>query len=839
MKKNIFSYNHKKLRRLPKIQGSSINLSINNTYVVIKNQTPDNYSFIKKDILPNIFSYNTKKKENILSPIKKINKKKCPNIHTFKLIRTDTVISEQKSKEDLFLNHKFLNRMLWFFNIRELLILMNINRKINTFIKNTTIFKKYINIKNDFKNECFFSNLNKNSNIINLKNSFLKNSNNNIQIQINTESNNYHFNNNDTDNKNINSFIKYNLLNKKKIKLKKVLNPDIFSFSKISLNSNINNQEIINKKIEKEKSDFKIKNTKGTIFTNNSYDNFNNSLFSSKTGSTKNENIDKENNSKNDIKSSESMNDMSNYNKLKSNLISLIKNNGNKISLMMKKYKLTNIETKIILNGVIEFILLKKQKYEQENNNNNNFLSSLILQNIKADKYMIYYLDPILNLEFEDIKKINFDNIIISSINVMKRISNILSRSFTSIKILSLQNNDIKDNCAKILFQSLKYNKALTILNLDHNQISSKSIVYSDLFFKYNNTLNTLVLSYNYLGHIGSNILLKFLKSNKKSVLRTLDISYNGISEEGVTSLAEYVKSYRKLLSLFFSGNCLEDKGLDLFVKLLLKEDNNIFNNLKLSYLDLSNNSLTENSCKYLSNILSLSSYITSINIGYNSFYSEGINNIFSFINIKNKLVSLDLSQTNINEKCIKFISEKIDKSIILRIVNLSFNNLNKACIYLKKILIKETNIKVMKLISCKINENVNYIFQGLGINDNLETFDISGNNINITYNLLDDILLFFKDNKILMNLILDNNNIDDIGINIISQGIELNHGIKKLSLKNNYITDENIISLINSVKNNVIIRKIELDGNGVSKKCKDNLYSILVDKLKKTKLFK
>ena len=122
MKKNIFSYNKKKLRRLPQIRGSSINLSINNTYVLIKNQTPDNYSFIKKDILPNIFSYNTKNKDNILSPIKKTKKKETPNIHTFKLIKTETVINEQKTPEDLFLTHKFLNRMIWFFNIRELLI---------------------------------------------------------------------------------------------------------------------------------------------------------------------------------------------------------------------------------------------------------------------------------------------------------------------------------------------------------------------------------------------------------------------------------------------------------------------------------------------------------------------------------------------------------------------------------------------------------------------------------------------------------------------------------------------------------------------------------------------
>ena len=45
------------------------------------------------------------------------------------------------------MSDKILGKLLYFFNVRELLNLMNINKKINTFFKNTEIFKKYINIK--------------------------------------------------------------------------------------------------------------------------------------------------------------------------------------------------------------------------------------------------------------------------------------------------------------------------------------------------------------------------------------------------------------------------------------------------------------------------------------------------------------------------------------------------------------------------------------------------------------------------------------------------------------------------------------------------------------------
>ena len=810
MKKRInLSFNKNKLKRLPKIQGSSINLSINNTYVLIKNQTPEKYSFIQNDIFPNIFSFHTKKNEKILSPIKLKKKKQItPNIHTFSMVRANSIKSEYKSPEE-YITTNLLNKMLWFFNIRELFMLMNINKKIHNFIKNTPVFQKYLNIRNELKNGNLFINLNNNSKafeIQNIKNSILKKTNNNIKIQIDTDEENL-FNNNIGD-KNKNVFLKYNLLNKKKIKLKKVLNPDIFRSSQKSLN--INNISNLN-----------FNKNSLNIFTSNIVDSFNNSIISSKTSS------EKEKISKSDDKSIISNIDISNYNRLKLKLISLIKNNGNKISIIMRKYKLNSIETKMILNGIIESILIKKQNYERDINNKNNFMSSLILQNIKADKYMNYYLDPILNLEFDEIKKIHFDNIIISSINIMKKICYLLSRNFTCIKVLILPNNNIDDNGAKLLFKALKYNKTLIILNLSHNNISNKGIINSDLFFKYNNSLNQLILSFNYLGSKGSNNLMNFLKFNKNSSLRTLDISYNGISEEGIILLVEYIKAYEKLLSLFIAGNYLCDKGLELFIKLLLNKD---INKIKLSYLDISNNNLTINSCKYVNKIISLSSFINNINISYNSFYNEGINNIFSYINIKSKLVSLDLSQTNINEDCIKYISEKIDKNIILSIINLSFNNLSKACIYLKDLLIKSTNIKVLKLISCKLSENINHLFKGLCKNNILETLDVSDNNI-MEYIVLTDLLNVFKENTKLKNFILDNNNINDIGINYIIKGIELNHSIKKLSLKNNYITSEYVNALINSIKKNEIIRKIDLEGNRFNKKVLENINFVLDNK--------
>ncbi len=769
MKKKVtFSHTNKGQSNFPNIQTSNLNLSINNTFVLIRNSTQENLSFSKNNNLPFIFNNNIKKRKNLFSPIKLAQNNKIknePNIHTFVFKEKHILKSEYESNPllELMTSNKILGKLLYFFNMRELLAIMNINKKVNTFIKNTKIFRKYINIIIDLRKGNLFEDIN------------------NDKISRNNKYNN---------NKNI---LKYNLLSKNKIKLTKIINSKVFNLKDSSLSLKLFDK------------DNKISDLKFSALMSNKIDISRNSVLSSKTSSFKNKSKIKEKTSK--IYGTELIN-IHNLNKLKLEIFSLIKNNGYKISLLMQKYKLNLIQCKIIFNGIFEFLFLKALK------SNQNSFDSLIIEKLNAGKFIELYLDPILNINFPKIKKININEIIIFSVGIMKKISILISRNIDSIKILSLQNNKINDIFANILFKSLKNSKNISLLNLAYNQISDVGIKYIGSFLKNNESLNTLVLSYNYLGAKGSNLLIDLLKTKSNYTLRTLDLSYNGIGKEGIESLVDFIKINGKLISLFFSGNYLCDKGFSLFSKLLFnnQEDKRV----KISYLDMNNNSFTKNSYKYINNIIYFSSFITSINISFNNLGNEGIFNIFKFLNTKNKLISLDISKTNINEKIIEFISEKLDKSIALRILNFSFNNLSKACKYIKNLLLKETNLKIIKLESCNIYLNSNLIFQGLSNNNSLQTFDISNNLINVDDFLINDLYEFFKNNNKLNNLFMNNMNIDDIGMSHICQFLEENQGLKIISLKNNKISNQSVFSLIDSLQKNENIKKIELEGNQI-----------------------
>ena len=122
MRNQTLSYKKKKiLKNLPQINTSNINLSINNTFVLIRNNTQENLSMNKNNNLPKIISSNIIKKKSIISPLKFTKNKNSTNIHTITLKKRN---SEKFEKEinpmrELMMSNKILGKFLYLFNIRE------------------------------------------------------------------------------------------------------------------------------------------------------------------------------------------------------------------------------------------------------------------------------------------------------------------------------------------------------------------------------------------------------------------------------------------------------------------------------------------------------------------------------------------------------------------------------------------------------------------------------------------------------------------------------------------------------------------------------------------------
>ena len=729
-----------------------------------------------KNSYPNIKLKKKKKKQKIVAGI----------IH--RLFRHDTFLAKPG----------LLQRFITFFNIREQIILMDVDKEFKDVISETKTYQKYVQIRKEFVlkdnvyQKIIDSNNKEKTHITTLNEP-------KIQKKNKVTSTNKYKKNTKI------SLNKKNGISQSRLYFEKYISKDITTPVSLGLNDVLvlyptkagekekkeqENKKLIEKNNNKEKTTY---NKYVSLFAGRSSANKGNNNLSQPLSKKNNNNITT------NLKIEFTPLD---YNKLEIN--SLLRNNGDKIKKLIQKYSLTTFDSKIIFNGIIEHLLLVYDNLE------NNDLRVLELHSLKASNSLIYYAESLLNLDFSDIIKINFDNILLNSIQVSKTLFFLFHKYSNSLRILILSHNEIDDKCAKLLFPALQQNKLLQILDLNNNNISSEGIAFSEIFFNNNMSLNTLILEHNLLGPIGVYSLCSFYRNNQQMSLSVLDLSYNGLTKEGINHLTNYIlNNNSKITKLFLGGNYLCDEGINILSTIF---ENNAGENINV--LDLQNNNLTKNSGEYISKILDLSENVEYLCLKNNNIGNDSIAKIFSSIKSKNKLISLDLSQNKLNEKSIKSISEIINNEFVLERLLLSKNNFKKACSYIKNLLTKETNLKYLKLNNCKIEDGVNLIIHGINNNKNLLILDLSENNLSSNQEQLKEFEEALKNNNILSSLILNDTYLDDIGIKYVANGLKENHSLKKLFIKNNFITTQSISLILEAINKSNTIINLDLNGN-------------------------
>lgn len=483
----------------------------------------------------------------------------------------------------------------------------------------------------------------------------------------------------------------------------------------------------------------------------------------------------------------------------------LINNNCQIIKKFTKTYSLNNSECHSIFNGIFEYLIIKEKGVPIENNEPKRFS----LLNNKISNGLNYYVESLINLDYSNIIKLDLSNVGISSSNIMKKLCIILQRYSNSLKILSLSNNGIDDKSAKILFSSLESNNVLEILNLSYNEIGEDGLVTN--FFCLNKSLHTLSFHHNLLGPIGVDYLFNYLISNRYMNLKSLEIGYNGITKEGTEYISKYIKVNESLFTMNIEGNYLCNEGIKIICESISKKKSRNI----ISFLDLQNNNITNKGCPFISKMLSESPFINALSLRNNLLYNDGINKIISSINNENSnLVSLDISDTKIDEKGMKIISEIINKEFVLQKLILSYNDFNSAGNYINNLLTKESNLKYLDLSFCNISTQFNLIFQGLSKNQNIKLIDFTGNYIPMRKEILNELGKVLSENIYLKNFILNQCNIDDIGMNYINKNLENNHSLMTLSLNHNFITKKSISGLENAIIKNSVIKHVYLYEN-------------------------
>ena len=210
----------------------------------------------------------------------------------------------------------------------------------------------------------------------------------------------------------------------------------------------------------------------------------------------------------------------------------------------------------------------------------------------------------------------------------------------------------------------------------------------------------------------------------------------------------------------------------------------------KLEKLTLSGSFTSKADLAIFNSYFSSNNLLTKVDFSFNNFNIPSLlsTSLLNY-NVNKKLTEINFSHSELNDDDINIIVKYCEENNLLKICDLSDNDISqKSCFKLGSLIEKNTTLEKLNLSNCKLNgENIIFIFNSKG-------------------------------SKGLKHIILNNNEIGDLGLVGISGFIKNSPNLEILELINVEGNDMGFTTLINVVKNCEKLKKIFFGKNKLSK---------------------
>lgn len=510
---------------------------------------------------------------------------------------------------------KIINKLFSYLNIKTITTLLLINKEISKFVLKNENFIKFLKIKKEFcdNKDDQFNKKPKKINTLGIRLQQAKTSLNKKQNVIQSNQNNVS-NNKSTDNKiSKKEKINFELVNIELLvkndaeKIKKLANK--YSLSKeetLSIFSGLIESKLIRQFFQNPKKECQIKASPlgiGSIYLQNALSSFSDIVkldFSGNQISNKN------------------FTPLSNLIAISNSLL-ILNLSDNKINDSCCKQLFQGLEN----NKVINYLNLSKNEISSEGiifaNSFLSFTNSLNTLNFEQNLLGangIGFLSDFL----ENNTSIRTLNIAYNGIQEegVKRIKGTLQKN-TKIISLFIGGNYICDNGIKELVDILKEGSKISYLFLETNNISSKGAEYITKIAMFHPFITSLNLKNNNLNDEGVIQIFKSLQHESKLI--SLDLTNNNLTYKSIQVIASSLEKNKTLGSLILNKNKIGKEGCK-YIAQLIEKNNSLINlslvkceiekgidiileklghNKKISVIDLSRNSLGNNSQLFLS----------------------------------------------------------------------------------------------------------------------------------------------------------------------------------------------------------------------------------------------
>ena len=376
---------------------------------------------------------------------------------------------------------------------------------------------------------------------------------------------------------------------------------------------------------------------------------------------------------------------------------------------------------------------------------------------------------------------------------------------------LNLSGNGISDAGATFIAEAIKVNKTLADLNLSGNGISDAGATSIAEAIKVNKTLTDLDLSGNGVSDAGATSIAEAIKVNK--TLTHLRLSDNGISDAGVTSIAEAIKANKTLTDLDLSENGISDAGATSIVEAIKVNET-------LTNLDLSGNGISDAGATSIAEAIKANKTLTDLDLSENGISDAGATSIVEAIKVNETLTNLDFSGNGISDAGATSISEAIKANKTLTDLDLSCTGICDAGVtsIAKAIKVNKTltNLKLSR--TCISDAGATCIAEAIRVNKTLTDLVLSKTGISDAG--ATSVAEAIKVNKTLTGLNLSGNSISDAGASSIAEAIKVSKTLTSLNLSDNGITDAGATSIAEAIKVNTTLFLLVLSGNGISDTC-------------------
>ena len=455
----------------------------------------------------------------------------------------------------------------------------------------------------------------------------------------------------------------------------------------------------------------------------------------------------------------------------------------------------------------------------------------------------------------------------IMSVNEVKAISDSLKNN-TTLEELNMSHCLKYGIDFKVIAEVFQTNYTLKKFNISSNFLDDSAVADISDCLKNNTTLQELNLSNNMITGIGSK---KIAMCFHDGPLQKFDISYNVISDEGVKAINDSLKNNTVLQEIKMSGVNIDNvearEMVNLFqVRKLSVSDNNIptetiseclKHNKFLQDLDISKNRITNEGIEKITEVIKVNSILRKLDISKNWITGEGLLYLLRSLSNKSGLRDLNILYNNVTnseftdiECCIRSLPfllqvdaswneiKIINDDDVLLMSNVCYfykadgaicrskikqiiwdikeiSDLNHRAAFISSCLKEDQSLSQFIMCNNNIADIGMQLIKAIQVNTTIRVLNISRNKLAlIGTQLVSDCL---KYNSTLQELDLSRNEITNEGVKKIAEAINIQKVLVKLDISRNFINSEGLVCLLETLKSNHILEFLNITYNNVT----------------------